>query len=177
MRFIKTTEDISLLRQAGALSHVLLNEIERQLTTVYENVNDGADIEEFSLRDIGPIVVLEPGDNVRDLEEIGLNPEDGGLLGAAPEWVELMEREGQKFYSMVIVLNNEYAINIYCPPYATLMLQYGVSSKIASSRLGHSSIAITLDLYSHVLPDMQREVSAKIDEGLFRKLNIQESFA
>lgn len=104
MRLIKTLEDISLLRQARALS------------PVYENVNDGAGIEEFSLRDIGPIVVLEPGDNVRDLEEIGLNPEDGGLLGTAPEWVELMEREGQKFYSMVIMLNNEYAINVYCPP-------------------------------------------------------------
>lgn len=116
MRIVKTMNDISLLRQAEALSPVLLNEINRQLTTVYENVNDRTDIEEFSLRDIGPIVVLEPGDNVRDLEEIGLNPEDGGLLGAAPEWVELLERAGQKFYSMVIVLNNEYAVNIYCPP-------------------------------------------------------------
>ncbi|WP_174705161.1 hypothetical protein [Desulfocucumis palustris] len=92
------------------------DETEHQLTTVYENVNEGASIEEFSLRDIGPIVVLEPGDNVRDLEEIGLNSEDGGPLGAASEWVELMERDGQKFYSLVIVLNNEYAINIYCPP-------------------------------------------------------------
>jgi len=116
MRIVKTMEDISLLRQAGALAPVLLDEIERQLTTVYKNVNDGADIGNFSLRDIGPVVVLEPGDNVRDLEEIGLNPEDGGLLGSAPEWVELMERAGQKFYSMVIVLNNEYAINVYCPP-------------------------------------------------------------
>ncbi|GBF34413.1 hypothetical protein DCCM_3526 [Desulfocucumis palustris] len=116
MRIIKTMEDISLLRQAGALSPVLPDETEHQLTTVYENVNEGASIEEFSLRDIGPIVVLEPGDNVRDLEEIGLNSEDGGPLGAASEWVELMERDGQKFYSLVIVLNNEYAINIYCPP-------------------------------------------------------------
>lgn len=116
MRIIKTMDDINLLRQAGALTPSLLDEIERQLRTVYENVNDGDGIEVFSLRDTGPIVALEPGDNVRDLEEIGLNSEDDGLLGAAPEWVELMEREGQKFYSIVIVLNNEYAINIYCPP-------------------------------------------------------------
>jgi len=115
MRIIKTMDDINLLRQAGALTPSLLDEIERQLTTVHKNVNDGAGIEEFCLRDIGPIVVLEPGDNVRDLEEIGLNPEDGGLLGAAPERVELMERAEQKFYSMVIVLNNEYCINLYCP--------------------------------------------------------------
>lgn len=116
MRIIKTMDDISLLRQAEALSPILLDEIERQLTTVHENVNDGAGIEEFSLRDIGPIVVLEPGDNVRDLEEIGLNSEDGGLLGTAPEWVELLERAGQKFYSIILVINNEFSLNIYCLP-------------------------------------------------------------
>jgi integrase len=34
--------------------------------------------------------------------------------------------------------------------------------------LGHASIAITLDLYSHVLPDMQEQAAAKID-GVFRE--------
>lgn len=53
---------------------------------------------------------------------------------------------------------------------ATLMLKYGVQPKVASSRLGHSSIAITLDLYSHVLPEMQREVANQIDSGIFQKL-------
>jgi len=54
---------------------------------------------------------------------------------------------------------------------ATLMLKYGVQPKVASSRLGHSSIAITLDLYSHVLSGMQKEVAEKIDMGIFQKLN------
>lgn len=40
---------------------------------------------------------------------------------------------------------------------ATLMLLKGVHPKVVSEMLGHASIAITLDLYSHVLPDMQRE--------------------
>jgi len=40
---------------------------------------------------------------------------------------------------------------------ATLMLLKGVHPKIVSEMLGHASIAITLDLYSHVMPDMQRE--------------------
>jgi len=34
--------------------------------------------------------------------------------------------------------------------------------KIVSERLGHASIVITLDTYSHVLPDMQDEVIAKL---------------
>jgi integrase len=39
---------------------------------------------------------------------------------------------------------------------ATLLLAGGVNPKIVSERLGHSSIAITLDTYSHVLPGMQQ---------------------
>lgn len=42
---------------------------------------------------------------------------------------------------------------------ATLLLLSGVPAKIVSERLGHASIAITLDLYSHVLPDMQDQAA------------------
>ena len=46
---------------------------------------------------------------------------------------------------------------------ATLMLHCGVHPKIVQERLGHSSIAITLDIYSHVLPVMQSKAAEKID--------------
>jgi integrase len=39
---------------------------------------------------------------------------------------------------------------------ATLLLLANVNPKIVSERLGHSSITLTLDTYSHVLPGMQR---------------------
>jgi hypothetical protein len=39
------------------------------------------------------------------------------------------------------------------------MLQQGIHPKIVSERLGHSSIGITLDTYSHVLPSMQAEAA------------------
>lgn len=38
--------------------------------------------------------------------------------------------------------------------HATLMLTAGVNPKVVSERLGHTNIGITLDTYSHVLPDM-----------------------
>lgn len=50
--------------------------------------------------------------------------------------------------------------------HATQMLANGVHPKIAQERLGHSSIAITLDLYSHVLPGMQEDAAAKVDAAL-----------
>ena len=46
---------------------------------------------------------------------------------------------------------------------ATLMLQAGINVKVISERLGHATVSITLDTYSHVLPDMQREAAAALD--------------
>ena len=42
----------------------------------------------------------------------------------------------------------------------------GVHPKVAQERLGHSSVGITLDLYSHVLPGMQEEAAAKVDVAI-----------
>ncbi len=46
---------------------------------------------------------------------------------------------------------------------ATLLLGRGVHPKIVAEQLGHATIAITLDLYSHVTPTMQREAAATMD--------------
>jgi integrase len=50
---------------------------------------------------------------------------------------------------------------------ATLLLSKGVNPKIVSERLGHPSISLTLDTYSHVLPTMQKEATAEIEKILF----------
>ena len=41
--------------------------------------------------------------------------------------------------------------------HATALLAAGVHPKVASERLGHSRVALTLDTYSHVIPGMQEE--------------------
>ncbi len=43
--------------------------------------------------------------------------------------------------------------------WATLALRAGVHPKIVQERLGHATIAITLDLYSHAMPDMQEDAA------------------
>jgi integrase len=47
--------------------------------------------------------------------------------------------------------------------HATHMLASGIHPKIASERLGHSKVGITLDLYSHVLPGMQDEAASQVN--------------
>jgi integrase len=43
--------------------------------------------------------------------------------------------------------------------HATVLLQAGTHPKIVSERLGHSSIAIILDTYSHVVPGLQEQAA------------------
>ncbi|HUG46904.1 MAG TPA: site-specific integrase [Candidatus Limnocylindria bacterium] len=47
--------------------------------------------------------------------------------------------------------------------HATLMLASGVHPKVVSERLGHASVGITLDTYSHVLPGLQATAAAQLD--------------
>jgi len=50
--------------------------------------------------------------------------------------------------------------------HATHLLASGVHPKIAQERLGHATVAITLDLYSHVLPGMQEDAASRVDAAL-----------
>jgi integrase len=52
---------------------------------------------------------------------------------------------------------------------ATLLL----SANENPERLGHSSITLTMDTYSHVLPDMQQGASDKLERMLFTKTGTQ----
>jgi integrase len=50
--------------------------------------------------------------------------------------------------------------------HASHALRAGVHPKVVSERLGHSSVGITLDLYSHVLEGLQEEGAIKVDQAL-----------
>lgn len=52
--------------------------------------------------------------------------------------------------------------------HATLLLRAGVPPKVVAERLGHSTITVTMDVYSHVLPDMQEEAVARFEQVLGR---------
>jgi integrase len=53
--------------------------------------------------------------------------------------------------------------------HASLMLKQGVHPKIVQERLGHSTIAITLDTYSHVAPGLQQAAANRFDSILNRE--------
>jgi integrase len=61
--------------------------------------------------------------------------------------------------------------------HATHLLSSGVHPKVASERLGHSKVGITLDLYSHVLPGMQEDAAARVDDAVRAALRKRASAA
>ncbi len=50
--------------------------------------------------------------------------------------------------------------------FARLMLLRGAKPKVISEALGHSSVAFTMDVYSHIIEGMQSDAMALLDEVL-----------
>ena len=50
--------------------------------------------------------------------------------------------------------------------HASIMLQQGVSSKTVAERLGHSTVVITLDTYSHLTPGVKEDAADRFEEAL-----------
>ena len=49
---------------------------------------------------------------------------------------------------------------------ASLYLEQGVNPKMVAERLGHASVTITLDLYSHCLPGVQEAAAVQFDAAM-----------
>jgi len=55
--------------------------------------------------------------------------------------------------------------------HASLMLKQGIHPKIVQERLGHSTISVTLDTYSHVAPGLQEAAAKRFDDAVQIKYN------
>ena len=51
--------------------------------------------------------------------------------------------------------------------FATVALRGGVPAKVVSEILGHASIVVTLDLYSHVIPSMKEDAAEQVSALIF----------
>ena len=46
------------------------------------------------------------------------------------------------------------------------MIASGISAKVVQHRLGHSDVSITLNTYTHVLPEMDQDAADKLNQSL-----------
>ena len=63
-------------------------------------------------------------------------------------------------------MSNENSLHDLRHSPATLLLSEGIRPEIVSERLGHSRVAITRDLYSHVTPTMQHQAVEAMEKLL-----------
>lgn len=50
---------------------------------------------------------------------------------------------------------------------ATAMIAAGINAKVVQHRLGHANVSVTLNTYTHVLPEMDQEAADKLNQALF----------
>jgi integrase len=81
--------------------------------------------------------------------------EDGSALN--PVWVNVTFTKRQRTIGLPRIRFHDLRHT-----HATIALQAGVHAKVMQERLGHASISITLDLYSHVIPAMQEDAAATV---------------
>ena len=53
--------------------------------------------------------------------------------------------------------------------YATLALKAGVHPRVVSERLGHATVGVTLDVYSHVVPSIARDAADVVASRIYNQ--------
>ena len=92
---------------------------------------------------------------------------DGPVFGS-PRWIARTNDRARERWSEcgLPVLTLHEARHTY----ASLMIHAGVNAKTLSTFMGHATIAVTLDLYGHMLPGSEDEAAALLDGYLAREV-------
>ena len=99
---------------------------------------------------------------------LGLGRDAGGLVFAQHDGQPISPMSFSQAYRRMVKRAGIKKVTFHSlrHSHATELLRVGVHPKVAQERLGHASIATTLDLYSHIMPGMQEDAALKIDGAL-----------
>ncbi|MFC1981713.1 tyrosine-type recombinase/integrase, partial [Chloroflexota bacterium] len=99
---------------------------------------------------------------------IGKPLTDDDLVFSTPEGNPLRPNTITRAWVMLAAKAGVKVIRLHDARYthATLMLKQGIHPKIVQERLGHSTISMTLDIYSHVTPGLQQAAAESFDKLL-----------
>jgi integrase len=89
---------------------------------------------------------------------------DHDLVFALPDGRPLHPERFSRSFTELVARQGLPAIRVHDlrHTWATLALEAGIHPKVVSERLGHSTVSITLDIYSHVTPAMQADAADRV---------------
>lgn len=101
-----------------------------------------------------------------DASMMGIKVADSDLIFSTLEGKPLRPNTVTRAWSTLAVKSGIKRIRLHDArhTHASLMLKQGIHPKIVQERLGHSTIAMTLDVYSHVAPGMQEAAAQRFDD-------------
>lgn len=107
-------------------------------------------------------------------EKLRLGPgyTDHGLVFCQADGGPIDPRSFNRYFRQVLAQAGLPLIRVHDArhTYATWLLEQGVSPKVVQTMLGHSNIAVTLDIYSHVSLDLEKQAAATLNAALMRAL-------
>lgn len=149
--------------------------VKRQLLILKNSLT----LEETTKTKSGQRTVVLTDDAIRELKAhrklqaqekllLGEAYQDHNLVFCKPDGTPLDPREFTKHFQRLLKKAGLPQVRLHDlrHTHATLLLKRGIPAKIVQERLGHSSITITLDLYSHVTPEMQRLAAESLNSLL-----------
>lgn len=110
MHIIKTICNLQQLLHDNDISPVLFRHLYRKIENLQKALEPDTDPEMFSLKNHGPIGLLEKND--QDLSAIGL---PASLEEIMPEWVSRLELGKETFHILYVLADNDYCIQVYLP--------------------------------------------------------------
>jgi integrase len=95
---------------------------------------------------------------------VGLAYEDSGLVFTHPDGSPIHPHLFSDWFKQHVRRAGLPKIRLHHVrhSYATAALAAGIAAKVVSERLGHATIAITMDTYSHVLPGLDERAAATV---------------
>jgi len=114
MHIVKTFMDIKQLENNNALPAAIIKTLKQDLVGVIDNMQQLGYF--YDPDNDGYAVILEPCDDIHDLSNVGLNPKDGGLLGAIPELIKEIITGTEIWYKVGILYNNQCLMTFYITP-------------------------------------------------------------
>ncbi|MBS3948385.1 MAG: tyrosine-type recombinase/integrase [Dethiobacter sp.] len=157
--------------ESGALT------VQRQLLALKDSIS----LEETTKSKSGRRSVTLTDDAIRELKShrkrqaqekllLGAAYQDSGLVFCREDGTALNPKDFTKHFQRRLVAAGLPKVRLHDlrHTHATLLLARGIPAKLVQERLGHASITMTLDLYSHVTPEMQK-LAAESLNGLLAK--------